>query len=207
MRSKYPRTVHLPWSPGFSSDDIHLDSTQNFHGKEVIITEKMDGENTTMYSDYIHARSIDGRHHPSRDWVKKLQAQLAPDLPKDWRFCGENMYAEHSIAYQNLESYFYLFAIFDAENTCLSWDEISEWAELLGVPTPKLLYRGLWNEDLVRAIQIQDKLCEGYVVRLAQAFSFSDFARSTAKWVRKGHVQTDTHWMHTSIRKNKLKEV
>lgn len=36
----------------------------------VVITEKMDGENTTLYRDGLHARSLDSRHHPSRNWVK-----------------------------------------------------------------------------------------------------------------------------------------
>jgi hypothetical protein len=29
-------------------------------------TERIDGENTTLYAACIHARSVDGRHHPSR---------------------------------------------------------------------------------------------------------------------------------------------
>ena len=36
-------------------------------GKQVIVTEKMDGENTSMYRHRIHARSIDSLPHPSRD--------------------------------------------------------------------------------------------------------------------------------------------
>jgi len=47
-------------------------------GREVVVTEKMDGENTTMYCDNIHARSIDGRHHPSRDWVKMTVGEIHP---------------------------------------------------------------------------------------------------------------------------------
>jgi len=46
-RTKYPRTPHLPWSPGrFQEDVILADSTQ-FMRKTVVVTEKMDGENTT----------------------------------------------------------------------------------------------------------------------------------------------------------------
>lgn len=68
---KYPRTYHLPWSAGVNDDDRTLKDTFNFHGKRVIVTEKMDGENTTVYHDgYIHARSIDGRNHNSRNWIK-----------------------------------------------------------------------------------------------------------------------------------------
>ena len=45
MKIKYPRTFHLPWSPGATSDDKMLKSIEHFIGKEVVITEKMDGEN------------------------------------------------------------------------------------------------------------------------------------------------------------------
>src|SRR5690606_33193847 len=58
-RVKYPRTYHLPWSPGMTKDDRMMDSDKAFEGKEVIAVVKMDGENTTMYQDYIHARALE----------------------------------------------------------------------------------------------------------------------------------------------------
>src|SRR5436853_1749667 len=119
-KSKYPRTPPLSWSPGKTSDDDRvLSNTKHFEGKEVVITEKMDGENTNMYTDYLHARSINYRPHASRDWVKKLHSSLAHLIPTDWRLCGENVYARHSLAYENLESYFYLFSIWNDQNICL----------------------------------------------------------------------------------------
>ena len=45
---------------------------------------------------------------------------------------------------------------------------------------------------------------EGVVVRRAGAFPDEVFSRSLAKWVRKGHVQTDEHWMHQAIVAQKL---
>lgn len=33
---KYPRTRHLPWSPGVSSDDLKASGTEPFVGKRVI---------------------------------------------------------------------------------------------------------------------------------------------------------------------------
>jgi len=60
---KYPRTYHLPWSPGVNDDDKVIHDVAVFDNCEIVVTEKMDGENCTMYLDYIHARSIDGRNH------------------------------------------------------------------------------------------------------------------------------------------------
>src|SRR5690606_36086297 len=45
-RMKYPRTYHLPQSPGMNDDDRMLKSLEIFHNREIVITEKMDGENT-----------------------------------------------------------------------------------------------------------------------------------------------------------------
>ncbi len=116
---KYPRTHHVPWSEGVNDDDRVLPTMTPFYKKRVIVTEKRDGENTSMYSDYFHARSIDGRSHPSRDWVKGFWAKIMGDIPEGWRVCGENLYAEHSIGYGNLLTYFEGFSIWNERNICL----------------------------------------------------------------------------------------
>ena len=123
---KYPRTPHLPWSPGASSDDVWIDTFALFEGSEVVITEKMDGENTTLYADHIHARSLDSRHHPSRSWVKGLHQSIAHLIPAGWRICGENLYARHSVGYEALPSYFMVFSIWDEHNHCLGWEQTVE---------------------------------------------------------------------------------
>lgn len=43
-RIKYPRTYHLPTSPGVTDDDRVLESYAGFEGQEIVVTEKMDGE-------------------------------------------------------------------------------------------------------------------------------------------------------------------
>ncbi len=205
-RYKYLRTPHLPWSPGFQSDDLRKSNTLSFDGKEVVVTEKMDGENTTLYRDYIHARSIDGRHHPSRDWVKRLHSQISYEIPKGWRFCGENVYAQHSITYSSLESYFILFSIWDENNCSLSWDDMVDWATALDLSTPQILYRGEWDEREIQNIVIDEEHVEGYVVRNAGSFHFDAFKENMAKWVRPNHVQSGEHWMHCEIKPNRLRE-
>jgi hypothetical protein len=45
------------------------------------------------------------------------------------------------------------------------------------------------------------------VVRLAGAFPEAAFATSLAKWVRRGHVTTDDHWLHQTIRPQPLAPV
>lgn len=205
MYIKYPRTFHLPWSPGKTNDDKVLTSCDCFVNQEVVLTEKRDGENTTIYQDYCHARSIDSRSHPSRDWIKKLQSRIGYMIPDGWRICGENLYARHTLGYSNLESYFEVFSIWDENNDCLSWDEtiiICKELDLISVP---VIWRGIWDEDFIRSICINTVIQEGYVVRIAKTFKCQDFSSSVAKYVRSGHVQADNHWMNQVIVKNKLK--
>ena len=198
-RFKYPRTRHLPWSPGASHDDLIAEAVDAFVDRRVIVTEKMDGENTTLYRDHLHARSLDGRHHPSRDWIKGLHGRIAHEIPEGWRVCGENLYARHSIGYEALPSYFMLFSVWDAENRCLDWDSTVEWADLLGLATVPVLYDGEFDLAWLRALDLDLDRCEGYVVRLASSFAYAEFGESVAKWVRANHVQTDQHWMHQEV--------
>jgi hypothetical protein len=203
-RFKYPRTPHLPWSPGATSDDIFAANLSHFEGQEVVVLEKMDGENSSLYHDYFHARSLDGRHHPSRNWVKGLHGQIAHLIPPGWRLCGENLYARHSIAYENLQSFFYLFSLWDERNHCLDWDETLDWAALMDLATPPAFYRGPWDEVYLRSLEVDTTRCEGYVVRTVQGFAYEDFTCHVAKWVREAHVQSDSHWMHLAIVPNRL---
>ena len=203
---KYPRTTHVPWSPGMNEDDRILRDMNNFKGKEVVVTIKLDGENTSIYSDYIHARSLDGRNHPSRNWVKNFWSGISQDIPERWRVCGENLYAKHSISYDDLESYFYGFSIWNDKNICLSWDETLEWFKLLGIAPVPEVYRGMYDEKAIKAIDMPWETCEGYVIRTVDAFPFIDFKKNVAKCVRKGHITTTKHWMHGQIMEiNKLK--
>ncbi|CDZ80644.1 RNA ligase [Candidatus Rubidus massiliensis] len=203
-RIKYPKTPHLPWSPGLTANDTRLLDCQQFEGKEVIVTEKLDGENTTMYTDYLHARSIDNRFHPSREWVKKLHGTISYLIPFGWRLCGENLYAQHSIPYSNLESYFYLFSIWDENNICIDWYQTLKWAESLGLKTPRVFYQGVWDKTKISQLSFDTDICEGFVVRTVQSFPFNRFEENVAKWVRKGHVATEEHWMNKPIIVNQI---
>lgn len=205
---KYPRTYHLPFSTGRTNNDRVLSNYDNFIGKEVIVTVKMDGENTTGYQDsYIHARSLENVGHPSRSWIKKFLSTKLYELPNDWRICGENMFAKHSIFYKNLKSYFYLFSVWDERNWCLRWDETCAWAELLDIKIVPVLYRGIWNENLIKNLYrpvVDGQECEGFVVRVAEGFHYSDFRQCVAKYVRANHVQTNQHWIQGPLIKNEL---
>jgi len=217
MKQKYPRTLHVPFSPGISSDDKVIDTLNGFVGHEIVITEKLDGENSSLYSDGHHARSLDSKHHPSRDWLKKFHGEIAYKIPEGTRICGENLYAKHSIAYDDLLSYFYGFSVWEEHegfDVALSWDETLMWFEELGIVPVPTLYRGTFSPkiltDLAASLDVSKQ--EGFVVRVVDEIIREEFVSSLeyghakiAKWVRPGHVQTEEHWMHQAVVPNKLR--
>jgi hypothetical protein len=166
-------------------------------GCEVVVTEKRDGEHTSMYPNgQVHARSLDSSSHPWQSVIKSMWAERCNELPSGWRVVGENLYAQHSIRYDDLNEWLEVFAIFDESNTALSWDETVEWCHLLDLITVPVIWRGTWDETQIRNIgsTLNTDSQEGYVVRIAERIEFSNWTKQVGKWVRRGHVQTDTHW-------------
>jgi len=206
-RHKYPHTPHLPFSRSRTGDDKVLTSVAHFLGKRIVVTKKMDGENTTLHPDGFHARSLDSRHHSSRDWVAAFRAQIAHGIPAGWRVCGENLFARHSIAYSDLPSYFMGFSVWNEANVSLGWNDSLAFFARLGIEPVPELHRGVFSEKLLRKLaqEWDTEKDEGFVVRLEGAIRFEDFGHSMAKWVRPKHVQTDEHWMHRAIVPNGLR--
>lgn len=209
-RVKFPKTYHLPWSETINDDDKKLSKTSHFEGADIVILEKMDGENTSMYSDFMHARSIDSKHNYTRDWAKKMHSILKNEIPKDWVFCFENVAYYHSIFYDNLKSYCYLLSIWKDDGFCLSYDEQKEWAELLDLAQPTEFYRGKYDEEKIIEItkNLDLKKVEGYVLRNTQSFHRDEYRKNTAKYVRPNHIQPNaagdvTHWLKNTY-KNQL---
>lgn len=202
----YPSTPHLHWSDGVQRDDKRMrpQDLANFIGKEIVASEKRDGENNTLYTDRIHARSVDGRHHPSRDWLKNWWSKFRHEIPEGYRICGEGLWARHSITYHLGKDgmFFEGFSMWDDRNRCLSWDETMLYFELLGIKSVPVLYRGIFDEDVIKKLYDPKRdyeKSEGYVIRLAEGFHYSKFQQSVCKYVRKDHVQTKDHWMHSEI--------
>lgn len=173
--------------------------THNYFANGILV------HNCTMYNEYLHARSIDGKYHPSRDWVKSFHATIKYQIPFGDRICGENMYAKHSIYYDNLESYFYGFSYWTYE-LCLDYDSTLSLFKSLNIVSPKILYRGPFNLKVLQDLpnQLDPIKDEGFVVRVVDAFHISEFQQKVAKWVRPNHVETDDHWQYQAIVPNKL---
>ena len=204
---KYGRTFHLPISPRAASDDKVMASLEGLMVEDLVITEKMGGENTTVHAGGSHARSPDSRYHPSRDWLKAFAAGISPYLTAEERIVGENLYARHSIAYVALPSYFLGFAWIVGDEV-QSWDATRARFEELGVQPVPALYRGPYRtglfDDLAQTLDLTKQ--EGFVARIAASFAEVDMPRRVGKYVREGHVQSDVHWTKAELVPNRLRE-
>lgn len=210
-RKKYPRTYHLPFSLGLQSDDKKIETLDFFKDKEVVVTMKMDGENTTVYPDgFSHARSMDSKTNWTQSIVRQIASVIRYDIPEGHRLCCENLTAKHSIFYPDdyLEGYLYLLSVWKG-NECLSWDDTVKLAEKLDLPQPQLLYRGKFDMDKFKELakKLDTSLEEGFVVRVTDSFSYEDFPKYVTKFVRKGHVQENAeHWLKTAIPNGQTKQ-
>lgn len=210
FNKKYPRTFHFPWSEEIHSDDKVIKDISNLLSKPLMASIKMDGSNVGISFETISSRSGMKPDHPSFDLLKQKYATIKYDIPKGIVIYGEWLYAKHSISYDNLDDYLMVFAILD-NDTWLSWKDVEEYCGLLGLNTVQVINKNFTVRTEEELREITTKFAhisikqghEGIVVRNIN--SFKDFQSNTAKFVRKGHVQTDKHWMFKTIERNELK--
>jgi len=215
---KYNRTFHFPFSPGATNDDKIASSMESLIGVEIVLTEKMDGSNTSLESKGCFARTHSGPPtHPSFDGLKALHAEIGFQMASGMQIFGEWCFAKHSIEYNALPGYFLVFGIREVMATepfWYDWEEVEFHAQYFGLPTVPILFKGIVNseselKDLVESLMIQPSCCggirEGVVCRVTREFDDKEFPKCVMKCVRANHVQTSDHWKDQEIVKNKLK--
>lgn len=133
---KYCRSLHAHISLGTTSDDRFMPAgyVESFAKKDnLVLTEKLDGQNNCFSKRGVFARShTSPSEHP---WDKPMRErwQLIKNDLNNLEIFGENMYGIHSIAYNKLESFFYVFAVREADRW-LSWEEVKFYASMLDFP-------------------------------------------------------------------------
>lgn len=198
LKTKFPRTPHLPFSGSISSDDWRLLDLSQFYGKDVVITEKMDGENISIYKDSWHARSLDSKH---KDYHSYLQNKIIPQIQAGLgadsvRLVGEYLYKRHTIPYDDLAGFFELFAVIYGRDSGVEvqpWFYVQNFSTLLGVPTvPELIHIKNFSKkdekvlyDLANCFEKNG--LEGFVIRNAARFPLENWSENVAKYVRKNY--------------------
>jgi len=162
---KYCRSLHAQISLGTTSDDRFMpDGYIESFAKmdELILTEKLDGQNNCFNKYGVFARSHTApSNHP---WDKPLRDrwELIKNDLKNLEIFGENMYGIHSIAYRALESYFYVFAIREGD-TWLSWEEVKFYASLLDFPIVPEYKLKTELKEMVKPNLSEDKILENWL--------------------------------------------
>lgn len=207
--SKYPRTYHLPYSKGVANDDRISDNVESLIGIEIVITEKLDGSNSSITKGGVYGRSHST--YTTNSWdseLRKLHSSIQKDLDDDIFIFGESLYTIHSIEYTNLDSYFYIFGVRDS-GVWIPWYQVEEYSYLLDIPTVPVLFKGVVNtqkelKDIVDSLITKPSELggqrEGIVIRNAGAFNNEDFKDNVMKWVRAGHVTTTNHWTRNWVK-------
>ena len=183
---KYPHTPYAPWCE-YKNIDLS-------DGNRRLSYEELDGECCGIEKTRAHARSLDGK--PAGSKVKSVIARVQNELPDAFKLWAENLEVPHLIPHdQDLV----VFNIFDGDKA-LQFDEFLEWATLLGLPTPEVMYRGLFDVAVLQKLSasIDADKQEGFVVRKADSFRFCDFSRSVFKYVTpefKQRLEGAEHWL------------
>jgi hypothetical protein len=190
---KYPRTYVLPWSDSIGEGDRSFRAIDRLRDTRVIATEKMDGENVTLYRDFLHTRSVARIDHPSRAWLNAYWESMREGIPEGWRICGEYLYVAHSVTYTQLRSFFLAFSVWNERNICLNWDESLLFLNRIGVSAVLVLYDGRFDQEAIHLNWQRNTSpqSEGYIVRSAGDIAYGDFRNMVGKYIRAGYVQSE----------------
>ncbi len=203
MLLKYPETDHLPFSQQKHKDDKEHRDPFWFVGKEIVITEKLDGGTCLLFGGKVFARSItEETRCRSFDYIKSNHLYKTLGRSNLYIY-GENLYAKHSIGYDKLTDFFFVFSILDNENLFIEWDNVVNWCRRLCFKSVPVLFRGAfnqiskikdWMENEIKKPSIFGEEREGFVIRVTGSFPYNKHSLNTAKFVRANHIQTNEHW-------------
>ncbi|MBL8939974.1 MAG: RNA ligase family protein [Archangium sp.] len=149
---KFPRTPHLEGSelqPG--DDDVPRMHRRALEG-DVVVTEKLDGINIGLRFDDHGKAWLFSRSHfiGAEPWFDRLKAQIAANavglferLGTRFVVYGEWLFARHTVFYDSLPAYFFVFDALEIEGArFLSTAERSELLDGLGLSEAPVVWRG-----------------------------------------------------------------
>ena len=203
-RLKYPRTPYWPDSPYIGrGDTVHTDP-ERFVRRPVVVTEKLDGSNVLIHRGKVYGRSV--AEEAADKWMAMVKKHHAWKVTEpDVYLYGEDIYGVHSIEYGAVgeNETFHAFALRDSVGNFRSMAALQEVTTRRSIPVVPVIYQSPFASIAEMRAFIQDEHAkqsvlggerEGVVLRIAEGFSSSDFARNVCKSVRQDHVQTDLHW-------------
>jgi hypothetical protein len=201
---KYPRTFHWPWSQQVHDDDSYHQDPSFFVGRDVNITEKLDGGNTALNAGLVYARSTG--QEATQGWfahVKKYHAWKTATLDPSITVYGEDLAALHSVDYKlPMDETYKVFQIREGDEFMSTYGMVTTAASLGMAVVPSLFYGQFksveeitrWFETEIKKPSAFGTTREGFVMSTTYGFMADEFSQHVCKYVRKNHVQTDEHW-------------
>ena len=201
---KYPHTPHWPDSPAIGRGTLVHEDPDRFVGRPVVVTEKLDGSNVLIHRGRVYARSV--ASEAAHKWLAMVKKHHAWKVTEpDVLMYGEDIYGVHGIEYDPVRENetFHAFALRDADGTFRSMVDVERFTAERGIPLVPVLRCGVFDSvaELRKFFRREhDRPSalggerEGVVIRIAEGFPSSDFARNVCKSVRSNHVRTDRHW-------------
>lgn len=208
----YPRIPHLPPGRGASRDDGVLTPSQArpFFEEEVVVEEKLDGANVTLWLDELGvvqpvtrggrgALDRAGQLGPLRAWVAERSDDLRGLLEGGWVLYGEWLWLSHGISYGRLPDW--LIGI-DLWHPDFGFEPLIQRHRRLsatGIARPPEVARGILGsapelDELMHHSAFGDERPEGVMVRRLQA---SESKPRVAKAVASSYSRrSDDEWRH-----------
>lgn len=209
VATSYPRVPHLVGGRG-TDDDLVLGRRERDQllAVPVEVEEKLDGANVMVWVDdgVLHAagragpdsRDRAGQFGTLRAWVASHPDKVGPLLADGDVLYGEWLYLTHTVAYQDLPSWFVALDLRRADGTFLEGPERREVLTSTGLVVPPLLGTGRYTLDGLEALALSsawtDGPAEGVVVRPLEPLRAE---LRIAKLVRAGFERIDDDaWQH-----------
>lgn len=204
--AKYPRTRHLPFSPGVHRDDRIMENVEGLLNVQLVFTEKLDGSGVCLTREELYARSrIGPPNHPSFAPLWGIFHEKRHLIPDNWSLFGEWCFAVHAVTYPDItdNNWLNLFGIrFEDTQNWASFNQVQNMAQQLGVPSvpvddTRIVTTAEELEQTVERLRKKPSVYgptrEGIVVRSREGFPNNAFSEKVGKWVRAGHVAGE-HW-------------
>lgn len=123
--------------------------------------------------------------------INITKQSIAYELKGVW-IAGELLTWRKSIAYDNLSSEYMIFGAMKG-NRCLAWDDVCEIADIVGLPTVRVM-SGTGNvSDVIKEAKKQmDTSIEGFVIRPTGEFQLPHYTENVAKFVGSHHSAVAT---------------
>jgi protein-tyrosine phosphatase len=201
--TQYPLTPYIYMSPLCDSDQIfNKQKLQYLISKktQIIITEKLDGENCCLYKGKVYDRTDlidDLSFNTIKDMYNRRILPIIEDHPEleNLALYGENLTKIRSIRYVGQKDWFYLFGIFcEKRQMWYSWKDVEYVANILDLPVPPVVFSGeitsieklhdLLKKEISTPSMLSTDGKEGFVIRSADSFFAEDFGSMVCKYVK-----------------------